>query len=263
MLIAQISDSHVVPAGGLASGIVDTGRMLADCVRTLVAFSPRPDLLVLTGDLVDTGAPEEYSRLRELLQPLGMPMLAIPGNHDERAAMRAAFADQGWFEDEEFLHYVVQRGALRVVALDTVVPGEGRGELCPRRLAWLARTLAAQPSMPTLVLMHHPPFETGIGFMDALGLTGRDAFEEVVARHSQIRLILCGHLHRSIQTTVSGCRVLTAPSPAHQVTLDLRADGPETFIMEPPGFMLHRWTGRQFVSHLAFTGPFAGPYPFA
>ncbi|MGC3965454.1 MAG: phosphodiesterase [Rhodocyclaceae bacterium] len=262
MLIAQITDSHVVRAGALISGMVDTGRMLVDCVRTLTGLYPQPDLLVLTGDLVDGGAPEEYARLRDLLRPLGMPMLAIPGNHDARDSMRVAFADQAWFADDAFLHYVVRRGPLRIVALDTVVPGEGRGELCVRRLAWLENTLTAEPAVPTLVLMHHPPFETGIGFMDALGLTGREAFAEVVARHPQIRLILCGHLHRSIQTTVGGCRVLTGPSTAHQIPLDLRADAPEAFVMEPPGFMLHHWNGREFISHQAFTGPFAGPYPF-
>jgi len=266
MLIAQITDTHITRPGVLASGIVDTAAMLADCVAAVQALSSQPDLILLTGDLVDAGSPEEYARLRSLLAPLRQPLIAIPGNHDAREPFRAGFADQIWMPREGFIHFAQEvatpRGPLRIIGLDTLVPEESRGELCEARLEWLADTLAAEPAMPTLIAMHHPPFLTGLREMDEIGLTGRDAFADIVARNPQVKLVLCGHLHRNIQTSVGGCRAATCPSPAHQITLDFRPDSPATFSMEPPGFMLHRWTGEAFVSHVAVIGDYPGPFAF-
>lgn len=287
MLIAHITDTHVKLPGKLAYGRVDTAAMLRACVASLVALRPRPDLVVLTGDLVDLGRSEEYAFLHSLLAPLGLPLLAVPGNHDEREAMRAAFAagaigteaigpeasgvetsgaetcgTDTFLPTEGFLQFVDERFTLRIVGLDTLVPGEGRGELCAARLAWLEATLAAAPAQPTLILMHHPPFETGIGHMDRIGLSGAEDFGAIMARHPQVQAVLCGHLHRHIETLVGGRRCLTAPSPAHQVALDLRADAPSCFRMEPPGYLLHTWNGRQLVTHAVPIGDFAGPFPF-
>lgn len=262
MLIAQISDTHVKLPGRLAYRRVDTAAMLARCVEAVARLDPAPDLLLLTGDLVDLGLAEEYAHLRRLLAPLAMPLLAIPGNHDEREAMRAAFAADGYLPAAGFLQFAVDGYPLRIIGLDTLKPGEGGGELCAERLAWLDATLASRPEAPTLVLMHHPPFLTGIGHMDAIGLAGCEDFAAIAARHPQIELILCGHLHRSIHARVGGRPTLTCPSPAHQVALDLRAEAPSCFRMEPPGFMLHRWEAGNLVSHVAAIGDYDGPYPF-
>lgn len=262
MLIAQITDTHIKRPGHLAYGVVDTAGMLRACVASVLALDPQPDLIVLTGDLVDMGTSEEYAHLRQLLAPLLPRLLVVPGNHDERHALANAFPEQAWDREGPFLQYVHLHGPLRIVGLDTMVPGAGRGELCAMRLAWLERALAAAPQAPTLILMHHPPFLTGIAHMDRIGLTGREAFGSIMARHPQIRLVLCGHLHRSIATQLGGRRVLTAPSPAHQVELDLRPDGPSCFRMEPPGYMLHAWDGEDFISHAVAIGEYAGPYPF-
>lgn len=262
MLIAQISDTHIKLPGHLAYQRVDTAAMLRHCVADLLRLAPQPDLIVLTGDLVDLGQAEEYAYLRQILAPLPQPLVVIPGNHDDRDALRAAFADHAYLPAAGFLHFAIDTLPLRLVGLDTVVPGEGRGELCTERLAWLAATLAAAPAQPTLLLMHHPPFATGIGHMDEIGLTGRQAFAEIVARHPQVEAILCGHLHRNIQTTLGGRRVLTSPSPAHQVALDLRPEAPSCFRLEPPGYLLHWWNAGQLVSHGAVIGDYPGPYPF-
>lgn len=263
MLIAQITDTHIKMPGKLAYKKVDTAAMLAQCVRHLQQLDTPPDLIVLTGDLVDLGRPEEYAYLLSLLKPIAQPIIAVPGNHDEREAMRIAFAGGGYLPASGFLQFSVDdRYPLRIIGLDTVVPMAGGGRLCKERLAWLDQTLAQQPERPTLVLMHHPPFMTGIGHMDDIGLEGREAFAEIASRHPQIQAILCGHLHRNIQTTVGGRRALTCPSPAHQVALDLRPDAPSAFCMEPPGYMLHWWNGKQLVTHQAIIGDFDGPHPF-
>ncbi|HXZ01540.1 MAG TPA: phosphodiesterase [Stellaceae bacterium] len=264
MLIAQITDFHIKARGRIAYRVVDTAACLAAAVAALKALDPRPDLVVATGDLTDFGREEEYALLRELLAPLAMPVYLIPGNHDEREAMRRTFRGDGYFPAQGFLNYTVEDHPLRLVALDTVIPGESGGRLCAERLAWLDRTLASAPERPTMILMHHPPFQTGIAHMDAIGLDGADAFAAVLARHPRVERVLCGHLHRSIQAPI-GRRAIasTAPSTAHQVALDLRPRGPAAFMMEPPGYQLHLWrpaTG--VVTHTAVVGDFAGPYPF-
>lgn len=262
MLIAQLSDLHIKLPGRLAYKKVDTAAMLAEAVRRLNALVPRPDLLLITGDLTDIGSPEEYAWLRELLAPLTMPMFVVPGNHDEREGMRAAFADGGYFPEQGFLNFAVDCGDLRLLGLDTLVPGQGGGAVCAERLAWLDDALRAAPDTPTLLLMHHPPFLTGIGHMDRIGLQGREAVAEVLAKHPQVRRVLCGHLHRTIVTAVGGRMAMTCPSPAHQVVLDLRDEAPSQFNMEPPGFMLHTWADGILTSHAAVIGDFAGPFPF-
>jgi 3',5'-cyclic-AMP phosphodiesterase len=248
MLIAQITDTHIKLPGQLAYGRVDTAGMLERCVAELCALDPQPDLIVLTGDLVDLGRPAEYDHLRALLAPLRPPLVAVPGNHDDRQAFRTAFVDHAHLPADGFLQFTIDNAdhPVRLVGLDTLVPMEGRGELCAARLTWLDDTLSQAPQRPTVILMHHPPFVTGIGHMDVLGLTGREAFSEVVGRHPRVELILCGHLHRNIQARVGGRAAMTGPSTAHQVTLDLRADAPSSFSMEPPGYLLHRWHGSGF-----------------
>ena len=111
--------------------------------------------------------------------------------------------------------------------------------------------------------MHHPPFFTGISHMDAIGLEDADAFATVVSRHRQIERILCGHVHRPIQTLVGGRLAMSAPSPAHQVALDLTPAAPSRFILEPPGYLLHLWQPTKgLVSHLVMIGDFGERHPF-
>lgn len=262
MLIAQISDTHIRLPGRLAYRKVDTAAMLRTCVHELLKLDPRPDLIVHTGDLVDFGEDAEYAHLREILAPLKTEIIAIPGNHDARDPMRRAFLDHAHLPSGEFLQFAVQRGPLRIVGLDTLEPGAGGGTLCSDRLAWLAATLGAERNVPTLILMHHPPFLTGIAHMDRIGLAGREDFAGIVARHPQIQAILCGHVHRSIHARIGGRAAMICPSPAHQVALDLTTDGPSAFRLEPPGYMLHRWQDDQLVSHVAVLGDWPGPFPF-
>ncbi|MCW5236746.1 phosphodiesterase [Verminephrobacter eiseniae] len=264
MLIAQISDTHIETDGQRAYGIVDTAGLLRACVADVARLDPRPDLVVLTGDLVDHGRPEEYALLQELLAPLALPLYLVAGNHDEREALRSALAGPRFDylgQTGEFLQYAVDLGPLRLLVLDTVVPQEGRGQLCHQRLAWLEQRLA-EDDRPTVIAMHHPPFATGIAHMDALGLEGADALAQLLRQHPQVERLLCGHLHRSIQCRFGGTLASTCPSPAHQVALDLRADGPDCFVLEPPGYQLHLWHAGRLVSHTCVVGAYAGPYRF-
>ena len=265
MIVCQVSDMHVMTGGRLAYGVVDTAAHLKRCIAHILALKQQPDVVVMTGDLTDGGKLEEYALLRELITPLAMPVYLMPGNHDERDALKAAFPDHAYLNQfPPFIQYAIEDHALRIVALDTVIPKASGGELCERRLAWLVKTLAAQPRRPTLLLMHHPPFATWIGHMDNIGLADPQPLARIVAQHPQVERVLCGHLHRPIQTRFAGTIACTAPSTAHQVSLDLARDGDATFTMEPPGYLLHAWNAATgVVTHTAYVGEFAGPYPFS
>jgi 3',5'-cyclic AMP phosphodiesterase CpdA len=193
-----------------------------------------------------------------------MPYYLIPGNHDSREALVAAFPDHEYLrQNVERIEYVIDEHELRIVALDTVVPLESGGRLDSESMQWLDRVLSAQPGRPTVLIMHHPPFKTWIGHMDRCGLANPEILQAVVARHPQVERVLCGHLHRSIQVRFGGTIASTCPSPAHQIDLDLVSDGRPQFVMEPPGYQLHVWNPRSgIVSHTAYIGEFDGPYPF-
>jgi len=264
MMIAQITDMHIKPEGVLAYGRFDTAPYLGRAVEHLLALKPRPDVVLATGDLVDGGLPEEYRRLHDLLTPLSMPVYLIPGNHDNREALAAAFTDHAYLpRGRRFMQYVVEGHPVRLIALDTLDPGRVGGLLCAERLSWLAARLEEAPARPTLIFMHHPPFVTGIAQMDAHGLANAGEFAEVIRRHPQIERIVAGHLHRPIQSRVGGTLASTAPSTAHQVALDLE-EQPLAFTMEPPACQLHVWSAETgLVSHTSYIGDFDGPYLFA
>src|SRR5437763_14417750 len=138
MLICQLSDLHVRPPGELAYRRVDTAAFVRRCVSHIAHLAPRPDAIVITGDIADRGLPEEYAHALTLLEALTMPIYVIPGNHDDRAALRRAFAEHPYLRDAaDFLQYTAEIGPIRVIALDTLVPGEGGGMLCAQRLDWL------------------------------------------------------------------------------------------------------------------------------
>lgn len=262
-IVAQITDMHIKPEGKLAYDRVDTSAALAECVKAINALDPLPDVLLATGDLVDAGRPDEYARLRALLAPLKMPVYLIPGNHDDRARMRAAFPDHRYLGTEGFIQYTVEDGPVRLIGLDTLIPREPGGLLCGERLAWLDRTLAAEPSKPAIVFLHHPPFRTHIPGMDQFGLAGAEGLKAVVAKHPQVERVIGGHLHRPIETRFGGTIASTCPSPAHQINLDFRPEGVFGYILEPAAFQLHVWSeGESVVTHTVPLGDWPGPYSF-
>lgn len=277
MLVAQITDPHILARGKLfhsphraippdavpTYSRIDTGAFLRRALATLHTLDPRPDLIVMTGDLCDHGGAEEYDHLHEILGAAEMPVYVIAGNHDSREKLRAAFLDDGYLPREGFLQYTVEGGAMRIVALDTNVPGHHHGELCAERLAWLDRTLSAAPDQPTLVMMHHPPFATAIQHMDKAGLHDPENLAAVIGRHPQVERILCGHLHRAIDHRFAGTIAGTAPATAHQLLLDMTPDSRPYFTFEPPGYQLHLWRdGVGLVTHTAVFGDWPGPFPY-
>lgn len=271
MLLAHISDLHVKRPGALAYRRVDTAAALARTIERLNALVPRPDAVVITGDLVDLGTVEEYRHLRTLLAPLAIPCYLLIGNHDERAALREVFADHAYLRTgDAFVQYAVDVGPLRLIALDSQIPGASGGTLCDTRLEWLEAQLEAARAMPVVIALHHPPFASGIGHMDRQRLDAASSarLAALVRRFDNVERVICGHVHRPMFTRFAGTIAMSVPAPAHQVALDLRENGPSAFRLEPPAFALHYYDpaagdpAAGLVTHHAYVDEGDGPYPF-
>lgn len=262
-LIVQLTDLHVRPEGVPSSRVVETNAMTERALRAVDAIRPVPDAVVITGDLTDCGLAEEYRLLAAMLdRTLNIPVHVIPGNHDRRPEMLANLPGARAAADG-FLHYTVEDLPLRLVLLDTVVPGAGHGELCQTRLDWLEARLAEQPARPTLIAMHHPPFRSGIAHMDRIALRDPERFAAILTRHPQAGRVICGHHHRPITARVGHAIASVAPSVAHQVELDLRPGAPAALVLEPPAYQLHLWAEETgVVTHTAYVEPYPGPFPF-
>jgi Icc protein len=249
MLLCQISDPHVVPAGQLAYGRIDTPAMLERCVRKVCALPRTPDAIVITGDLTDHGTADEYALLRELLTPLPAPVYLAVGNHDDRAEVRRAFPQYVDLAGADgFVQYVVDDYPVRLVVLDTVVPGAPGGELCRERLEWLDRVLRGS-ARPTVIAQHHPPFATGMTVMDGMSLRNSADEAAVLSRHVHVERVISGHFHRTIHARFAGTIASVCPSSAHQLMLNLVPNADIRFAFEPSGFQLHLWDGERLVTH--------------
>lgn len=231
MRIVQLSDLHLRP-GLLYSGIDPWAawRLALDRVATLV---PAADLLLLTGDLADDGQPDTYRQLAASLQASGRPFAVLPGNHDDRVELRAAFAEQPWSHPE----LACQRldcGEFTLLLIDSVVAGEEGGIFAEAQLAWLQSHCPEDRRI--LLAMHHPPLAVGIAGMDAIGCSGGDRLATWLASRPNVEAVLCGHVHRLVFSVLAGRPVITAPSTVHQIALQ---EGPLAYTTEPGGLLVH------------------------
>jgi 3',5'-cyclic-AMP phosphodiesterase len=264
MLIAQLSDLHVRPAGELYKGVADSNRMLREAIDHLLALDQRPDLVLLSGDLVDEGLPQEYANAAELLRALTIPYRVLPGNHDHRAHLRAAFPTHAYLGEQGPVNYCVDEYPVRIIALDSTVPNLHHGHLERDSLIWLQERLAAARHQPTIIVMHHPPFLSGIPYLDEYRYLDIEPLAEIIRSFSNIEAVLCGHVHRSMVRRWAGTVVMACPSTTTEIALQLRADAPPQSYLATPACMLHLWNPAQgLVSHLSHIGQFAGPFPFA
>ena len=263
MIIAQISDLHLRTDGVKLKGIVCSVDALQRTIDHINATQPKPDLVLATGDLANKAYIQDYQGLRAMLDQLDMPYHVIPGNHDDREMMRSTFQDHGYLPEDGFLHYTLEGFPLRMVGLDTKDQGREGGCLCQERLAWLDDTLSAQPDKPTLVFMHHPPFKTGISYMDKDYFIGADEMDAIIRKHDQVERIICGHLHRTITKRFGGTVASVASSTAFQMSLDLRPDVSSRIVLEPPRLPMLVWDADiGLVGHTSLLGDFGPLHPF-
>ncbi len=264
MLIAQISDLHICDDGALYKGVVSTNDMAVAAVQHVNNLNPRPDLVVLSGDIVENGLPSQYNMANRILDKLHAPLVMIPGNHDDRDHLRAGFPHHHYMPDSGPINFVYDSLPVRVVALDVTVPGAHHGELDETSLAWLSNILDRDGSKPTVILMHQPPFACSIPYLDKYMCMDPDRLGAILIKHSNIQRVLCGHVHRSIQRLWAGTLVSTCPATGTQIGLALRRDAKPISFLEPPGCLLHHWTEvTGLITHTSYIGAFKGPFPFA
>lgn len=254
MLLVQISDLHVMAEGRLAVDRIDTADYLAQAIDRILALPETPDAVLVTGDLGDEILPEEIARAADLLARIQSPVFIVPGNHDNRDLIRAHFPKATYLPREGKLDYVVETRPLRLVALDTVVPGRVHGEVDEAQIDWLDRVLSAEPNVPTVVFMHHPPFLTGLPVMDGWTCQRGEEIEAVIARHPQVERVLAGHVHRHVSARFGGTLAMTAPALCHAIAIGPPDDrGFPMYTLETPGLLIHKWDGARLVTQLVQT----------
>jgi 3',5'-cyclic AMP phosphodiesterase CpdA len=239
LLVAQISDTHILARTSDEPAVQLRAECLRRCVEDINRH--RPDAVVFTGDTVQHGQPEEYAHLRELLAPLKAPLYLVPGNRDDKQALRRAFGDTAYLSDTaDFINYTIEDYDVRLVGIDSTLPGERKGRFCEQRQAWLDKTLREQPDRPTLLFIHHPPFDVGTHYVGGY----RDpaeakALADIASRHASILGLLCGHVHWPVECDWAGTQARIMPS----VAVDLRKGVDEIEAREHPIYLLHRLTG--------------------
>lgn len=246
-MIVQLSDIHV------REDDAGPAQRLRAALRGVGALLPRPDALLLSGDLVDEPSPAAYARVRSLVGETGLPVHALPGNHDDRALLRGAFGSPH-AEPGAPVCFASRCGAIRLVGLDSTEPGHEAGALGQARLAWLERTLGEDRATPTLLALHHPPVLTGVGRMDAIALAApdREALASLLGEHPQVGAVTCGHVHTTMTTAYAGRALLVCPAVNSTLALDLRADAELAFDTGGPlrGYAAHELVDGRIVSHV-------------
>lgn len=242
MRIVQLSDLHLRP-GPLYSGI-DPWAAWQAALDRVAGLAPAPDLLLLTGDLADDAAPATYRHLASSLRASGHAHAVLPGNHDERAALRAAFPAQAW-SHPQLACQRIDHSEFTLLLLDSVVAGAEGGIFGDVHLAWLEQHCPADRRV--LLALHHPPLAVGIAGMDAIACAGGEQLAAWLAGWPNVEAVLCGHVHRLVLSTLAGRPLLTAPSTVHQIALQ---DGPLAYTPEPGGLLVHDWeVGRALRTH--------------
>lgn len=254
MIIAQLSDPHVTVPKCDFDMLYHTAEKLKIAVERVNGMQPKPDLVFLTGDLVNGGSDQEYEVFKSVISALDMPCYLGVGNHDSRETFLTHFPEHTYLPSDGFIQYVIEQDGLRMIMLDTNIPMQPQGTLCLDRLDWLTKTLAEAPDTPTIIFMHHPPFKTGIVAMDDMGYLDPEAFGKIIQDQDQVLGIFCGHIHRSIQSTFYGKPTIVCPSTSHKILLHLKPDDRLATTSEPSEIMLHIWDKKgSIVTHSCFT----------
>lgn len=213
--LVHVSDTHLV-ADGLLYGVADATRHAERLLAELERMELGAEALVFTGDLADVGDPRAYRRLRELVgataERIGAQVVWCMGNHDRREAFREHLL--GLEPTDEPVDDVHWLGGLRVVVLDTTVPGQAWGQVRPEQLDWLARELAAPAPEGTLLAVHHPPIPCVQEMAITCELVGQQALADVL-RGTDVRAVLAGHVHHASFGTFAGIPVATATATSY------------------------------------------------
>lgn len=241
MKLLLLSDLHITDHGETIIGL-DPARRLAETLAAMVRDHADADRLILLGDLTHRGSPAQYDRLKSLLAEVPWPITILPGNHDRRAPLRAAFPAAP-VTSEGHLQSVLDTPRHRLITLDTLdeaAADKHSGHLCDARLAWLDAAL--ETDRPMVVFAHHHPVPAGFDGIDGIALRNGPALLSRLGA-ARARLLICGHIHRSITLTGDHPPVAVLKSTCHQMPLALGPGSSALSVDEPAAYgllLLHK-----------------------
>ena len=246
MLIAHISDTHIVRPNKKAYGIADTATNLVNCIQYINRLKPKVDIVLITGDITNNGRPKGVSYAKSIFDKLDSPYYLIPGNHDNNNDIWKTFKGKACPKrHKEFINYVIDDYEIRFIALDSTIPDKPGAELCTTRIEWLDKQLSKQTDKPTIIFMHHPPVKCNILETNEDGFIGADLLGDVIEKYSNIKAILCGHIHLQAHINWRNTVVSVAPSTQMRLRLDLTMLEESRFHLDNPAFQLHYWTAEK------------------
>lgn len=247
-LLVHITDTHIIPPGELLYGSTDTAAHLRECVRQINCMQPKPDIVLITGDLVEKPDKACYEHFIRLIDALEMPTYVIPGNHDDPDAMAVAFADTPYFPvTDNTFQYAIDYLPFSILALNSHAEGSELPDFNPQRLGWLQEQLD-QTDKPVLIAIHHPPMMTGIELIDMGGTDWFQGLKSVLAGHGKTKLVICGHCHTDLCGHIGQVPVYMAAATSHQLIASRGLTIAPSTITVAAAPVLHHFIDGQFLS---------------
>ena len=247
-LLIQITDTHILPPGELLYGSIDTASHLRETVGQINRIQPKPDLVLITGDLVESPDEACYQQFIDLIKPLELPAYVIPGNHDNPQIMLGVFAHTPYFPvSDDTFQYEIEDLPFRILALNSYSDGTQLPEFDDQRVSWLHKQLSRSDN-PVLIAIHHPPMTTGIEFIDMGGSEWFQGFKSVLAEHPQVKLVICGHCHTDICGRIGQVPVYMASATAHQLIAARGMDIAPSAVAAAAPPVLHHFINGEFLS---------------
>ncbi len=242
--ILQITDTHIAPPTRKVGGLLNTAELFEQAIEKIKDDLPRfgkIDKVIVTGDLSEFGDPESYVFFKSNIDSLGIPYLVIPGNHDCRETMKLSFTNQTFSPGNTDMNWHHCLDDFDLIGLDSCLASQGKGELSPQSLTFLSQALSNNKTKPVLIALHHPPFESGVKFMDKIGLNNAEEFAEVLHQTQRPVRVICGHLHNQMIGEVGGKVAIIGPATISSFKTDYRDNAPIGFTTKLGGYMIHDW----------------------
>jgi len=247
-LLVQITDTHICPPGDLLYGNTDTAAHLVESVRQINSMRPKPDVVLITGDLVETPNKVCYQHFIDIINALEMPAYVIPGNHDDPKMMLEVFAGTSHFPaGDDTFQYTIEDLPFRILALNSHSDGTELPEFDQKRLSWLQHQLS-RSDKPVLIALHHPPMTTGIELIDMGGSEWFQGLKSVLTGHSQVKLLICGHCHTDLCGRIGPVPVYMAPATSHQLIASRGLTIAPSTVIVAAAPVLHHYIDGDFLS---------------
>ncbi len=240
--IVQLTDLHLLPNADDRLRGVPTVRVVAQVIEHLQRQVPDADCLVISGDLAQEEAHTTYRRLAEMLGSWTSRVRMIPGNHDNRSELEAVFGARITLEDDRVV-FSEQLDAWRLIGLDSQEPGKVAGRVGTKQLQWFDRQLREHATSPTIVFVHHPPVSVETTWFDEIGLLDAQELRGMIARHTQVKLVCCGHVHFEFESKIGTALVVTTPAASFQFAPHTPS---QQYDLQPPGYRVIELDGSEF-----------------